>query len=52
MKLCVIDPSCSISSYLAILNYTLTRAIFLVEDNKTASNPTHRQANPLLLSAY
>ena len=51
MKLYAIDSG-RISLYLAILNYVLTQAILLVEDNDGASNSTHRQANPLLLSAH
>ncbi len=51
MKLCTLD-SVVYPSYLAVLDYVLTQAILLMEDNKGASNSTHCQANPLLLSAY
>jgi hypothetical protein len=51
MKLCALD-SVVYPSWLAVLDYVLTQVILLVEDNKGAFNSTHRQANPLLLSAY
>ena len=51
MKLCVLD-SVVYPSYLAVLDYVLAQVILLVEDNKGASNSTHRQTNPLPPSAY